>query len=86
MVLNLNNVNQVDFLVNILAGKIGIDPKILKEHIQSGNIEAVLERIPEKEACIVRNILANQNTVNQILCSKEVRNLINQLNNINGGC
>ena len=81
----MNNLNQADFLVNILSSKIGVDPKVLKEQVQSGNLEAILDKLPEKDACVVRSILANQNTVNQILCSKEVRTLINQLNGLNGG-
>ena len=75
-----NNQNQINFILNELSKKIGANPNKLKSDIQKGDLNNILNYLPQNEAEKINNILSSPKALNELLNTKEAKNLMEKLN------
>ncbi len=75
-----NNQNQINFILNQLSQKLGANPQKLKSDIEKGNLNGILNNLPQNEAQKINNILSSPQAINELLNSKEAKNLMEKLN------
>ena len=75
-----NNQNQINFILNELSKQIGANPNQLQKDLKSGNINGILNNLPQNEAKKINDILSSPKALNDLLNTKEAKNLMEKLN------
>ena len=80
---NKNNISnsQMEMLLKIASQKMGMDPKDLKSKMENGNLNEILEKANVKSTDM-GNILNNTQMMENLMNSKEAREIFK---NLNGG-
>lgn len=71
--------NQMDQLLHMASKKMGTDPENLKQQMQNGSYETILNGLPSPQAAQIRNFMSNPQALEQLMNSPKVRELLQGL-------
>ncbi len=70
---------EIQSLLNSLSKKLGKSPDTLKQNVQSGNIDSLMDNLDKKQAEKIRSILNDEEKTKQLLNNPEVKALMKKL-------
>ncbi len=78
-----NNFNispdQMDSLMQMASQKIGTDPQKLKEQMQSGNMDGLMQNLTPGQQAQINNLMNNPAAIEKLIASPKVQMLLKGL-------
>ncbi len=71
--------SQVDALLKVVSGKLGIPAETLKQELEAGTFDKALAGMKPQEAAMFQQLLANPQRLNQVMSSKQAKALYEKL-------
>ncbi len=71
--------NQLDSLVKLAGKKMGIDPNDLKQQMESGQMDGILNNLNSNQKAQMQNLMNNPKAIQQLMENPKLQALIKNL-------
>ena len=73
--------DKVNSLLNMAGQKLGKDPGELRDQLQSGNMDALMNNLDPKSAAQIKSLLSNPKALELLMKNEQLRKLLGGLGN-----